>query len=403
MLARAGRRVLLVEKDRFPRDKVCGEFLSGESLRLLAELGCLEQVEAAGPARISRWRFTAPSGAVLERRLPRVSLGISRRTLDAILFRHAARSGADTLEGVEARRVVVTSAGRAAAALIVRHQRQAGDAGSSSPATSPAGLCGSGGAGASLSVESPIVLAAWGRRAAPDRELKRVGTGAGGARAAPYLGLKRHHRIASSRLGDECAEALDGCVEIHAVPDGYCGLNFIEGAGVANVCMLLGRAIVRRLGRRAGDWNHVCEALAASNPILGRRLKGLEPCEPRPHSVAQPPFGPRRPASGPIFFLGDAAGMIPPLCGDGQSMAINAAVDLAGLIAALPLSPRLEAIRDLGRSWDRLWRRRYGTRVWFGCALQAALVRPLVLEIGLRVLKRMPFAADGLARATRGD
>src|SRR5262245_44708539 len=50
MLARAGWRVALVEKSRFPRPKVCGEFISASTFPLFAELGLLEDVlELAGP------------------------------------------------------------------------------------------------------------------------------------------------------------------------------------------------------------------------------------------------------------------------------------------------------------------------------------------------------------------
>ena len=92
-LARAGRRVMLFERDRFPRDKLCGEFLSPEARALLLELGCLDEVLASGAVPIRRARFTSVRGRILEFPLPGEGLGISRAALDGILFRQAAASG----------------------------------------------------------------------------------------------------------------------------------------------------------------------------------------------------------------------------------------------------------------------------------------------------------------------
>ena len=93
LLAGAGRDVLLLEKDAFPRDKLCGEFLSAESSKLLDRVGCLQEVLALGPARITQARFFSASGrdAVLD--LQGEALGLSRRSLDEALFGHAARRG----------------------------------------------------------------------------------------------------------------------------------------------------------------------------------------------------------------------------------------------------------------------------------------------------------------------
>ena len=73
LLARAGRKVLLVEKDTFPRHKVCGEFLSSDALPLLERLGALRAVEAHGPERIGRGSFHPPRGPAVEFRLPAFS------------------------------------------------------------------------------------------------------------------------------------------------------------------------------------------------------------------------------------------------------------------------------------------------------------------------------------------
>ncbi|HWV57134.1 MAG TPA: FAD-dependent oxidoreductase, partial [Longimicrobiales bacterium] len=62
-LARNGIRVLLLDRKHFPRSKPCGDCLSPPAALILKELGVLESVLAAGPARLDGWKVFAPNGA----------------------------------------------------------------------------------------------------------------------------------------------------------------------------------------------------------------------------------------------------------------------------------------------------------------------------------------------------
>src|ERR671926_546520 len=83
-LAARGARVLLAERERFPREKLCGEFISPECLAHFRRLGVLESMESAGGAEVSETVFYAPSGRALS--VPsewfgggsRAALGLSR-------------------------------------------------------------------------------------------------------------------------------------------------------------------------------------------------------------------------------------------------------------------------------------------------------------------------------------
>src|SRR5215831_14372489 len=65
-LARAGMDVVLVDRAAFPRDKPCAEYLSPASEPLLDELGVLDALEAAHPARLLGFRIFAPGGHVFQ-------------------------------------------------------------------------------------------------------------------------------------------------------------------------------------------------------------------------------------------------------------------------------------------------------------------------------------------------
>ncbi len=95
ILAGTGRSVLLLEKDVFPRHKVCGEFLSADALPSLDRLGVREEVEGATTERMGRGALHLPSGRLVPFLLPHPALGISRFRLDDLLARRAGGAGAD--------------------------------------------------------------------------------------------------------------------------------------------------------------------------------------------------------------------------------------------------------------------------------------------------------------------
>src|SRR5262245_42095616 len=106
-LAFSGRRVLVLEKEHFPRRKVCGDFLSAAAVRQLAAMGVLPEL-APHAERIVRGTFSARSGREIPFGLPGASLGLSRAKLDEGLARWAMGFGAEVCFGVRVRAVART-------------------------------------------------------------------------------------------------------------------------------------------------------------------------------------------------------------------------------------------------------------------------------------------------------
>ena len=370
LLARSGRDVLLLEKDRFPRNKVCGEFLSAESQRLLRRVGCLEGVLALGPARITQARFFAPSGRDAVFALDGEALGLSRWSLDAALFRHARSSGASAHEGA---RVLRVEAGRGGSRLSVEWED-----------------------GRRTAVEARLVVAAYGRRSPLDAQLARPFLEA----PAGALGLKRHHRPADTEAGRRLLRELEGRVEIHLFGDGYCGMSRVEG-GLVNVCLLLKKSLLRSLA--APRWNEVIGAMRERSASLRERLSALVPAEDDFHAVAGLGFSPRETSRGSVLFIGDAAGMIAPLCGDGQAMALESAVRLAESIEGCPARMEEGDVAALGKGWDKAWKTRFSKRLRLGRLLQASLLWAPAGEAAVRLVSKLPRLGSAVVRATRGD
>ncbi len=343
-LARAGRSVTILERDTFPRDKLCGEFLSGDVVSWLTELGVMKAIDEVSPPRISRARFTSADGGEAHIDLPTPAIGVSRRTLDHRLFAHAVACGASGVEGCEVDRIERRGVG-----WIVH--------------------------GAGEVYEADLVIGAQGRRSRIDKKLDRAFL----ERRHPFVGLKRHHRG---------ADDLVGGVEIHTFDGGYCGMSHVEG-GVVNVCMLLEERVVRSIG--GAEWSRVVAHLNEASAPLARRLATLEPAG-EPLAVAQVPFADKTRHEDGVLFVGDAAAMIAPLAGDGQAMAIESAVLLADLV--------MEG-GDLGPSWDRRWRRRFGVRMALARRLQTALLSPRWASRLVRTVGGVPGLGGGLLRLLR--
>ena len=72
LLAERGWSVLVLDKAAFPRQKICGEYLSPEAARVLDRLGVLKDVDAEGAQPLRGMRIVAPDGTVLEGSYPGV-------------------------------------------------------------------------------------------------------------------------------------------------------------------------------------------------------------------------------------------------------------------------------------------------------------------------------------------
>lgn len=362
LLARAGRRPVLLERDRFPRQKLCGEFLSMETQALLNRIGCLDSVRALGPSAITGARFFAPSGQKFEINLGAEAWGLGRLALDEALFRHAERSGALAFEGA-----AVTRMDEDADGVLLEIERSLPD-----------------GTRTKRLMHAGRVIAAYGRRSGLDRPLDRDFL----RRRSPYVGYKRRHALLPGATA--IAAELRGKVEIHLFRGGYCGVSVVDG-GAVNVCLL---AEERMFTAGASLRSDAITRLAELSPSLRGRIEALRP-DGEPLAAAQLTFTAKEPSSGSILFIGDAAGMIAPLCGDGQAMALESAI----LLGEFLLRNDAENLPEL---WDDLWRRRFTSRLRAGRWLQALLMRPRAAEAVVRILKPWPVLAAPLLARTRG-
>lgn len=356
LLAQSGQAPVLLEKDRFPRDKLCGEFLSMEAQGLLSRIGCLNALRSCAPAVLRCARFFSPSGRKVEFGLGAQALGLSRRALDERLFRHAQERGAAAFEGV---RVIKIEPAAEGAVLLWTRRRADGKV-----------------ERGELRADLAIIASGRSFVATPRRP------------ASLSVGLKRRHRFAP---GADSSAGLRGCVEVHFFDGGYCGVNEVENESV-NVCVLADQRWLASLP--SPRWDALAVEMSRKSPSLAARLSSLR-ADAEPLAVARVALAAPGPVAGSLLRLGDAAGMIAPLCGDGQAMALESALLLSELMLKTPRAA-------LASAWAAQWDRRFSPRLRLGAWISLALARPTIAEVAAAALGRWPALALPLLDGTRG-
>lgn len=119
-LARQGVDVVVLEAAQFPREKVCGDFVEPGGVRILGQMGCLEELQADGPLPITRGRVFIGPKSVFRGEVPfydgvggapTQGYVIARARLDQVLLANAARHGAKVRHGVRVKAVSASADG----------------------------------------------------------------------------------------------------------------------------------------------------------------------------------------------------------------------------------------------------------------------------------------------------
>ncbi len=305
VLARVGRDVTLLERTRGPTEKICGEFVSGEAVRMLDRIGL--DTQALGGHQVGAVRLIRGARAV-ESRLPFTALGVSRGRLDEALLAHAARCGVDMRRGCGVARADGTTL------------------------TMTDGT----------TVEASALFLATGKHDL--RGLRREAT------AEDLVGFKMHFALSPIAMA-----ALAGHVEIVVFPDAYVGLQRIED-GRANLCLLVRRGYLDESG---GGWNSLLFRMLRESRHLRARLEDARPLLERPLSIFRVPYGfVHAPRAGEVAYrLGDQAAVIPSFAGDGMAIALHSAMLASGVFLnggdAATYHTRLR--RDVGAQVARAW------------------------------------------------
>jgi len=360
-LARAGVDVLVLDRAKFPRDKVCAEYLSPQASRILSDMNVLDEIERTAPARLAGMRVRAPDGHFAEGKFTSThgfrpfrdyGLAVRRTILDAIVLDGARGAGARVEELVRVTDVTRDQMDRVSGVTVI------------------------GPGGKTLSLTSRFVVGADGLRSVVGKRLGLTHT----SRFFPKrLALVAHYR----KVRD-----VGALGEMHVDNQGYFGIVDV-GGGLMNVAVVVPLSRAREIGEGRTEF---LEQWIASRPHLAERFVGAERVE---EARATGPFATvSRPAWAPgAALVGDAADFFDPFTGEGMYAALRGGEMLAPFVVeALKSGPHCE--REALAAYEKTRRAEFGGKWKLERIVGMAIAYPYFLNNAAKALSRRKEMAD---------
>jgi len=348
-LSKHGIEVLVIEKNSYPKHKVCGEYISNEVLPYLQSLG-VDPLKL-GAKKINRFMLSTPKNKVIETKLPLGGFGISRFTLDFTLAKKAKDNGVTIIQDIVTDikylngefRVVTKNSG---------------------------------------SYRAKITIGAHGKRSVVDVTLNRNFI----KNKSPFLAVKSHLK----------GSFPDDLVALHNFKGGYCGLSKVENNYI-NACYI---ADFKSFQKFKNIQNFQKEVLY-KNSFLKTIFENSEPVFSKPLTISQLSFSSKEPVEQHILMCGDSAGMIHPLSGNGMSMAIRSAQMVSQLIINY-FTGTIKSRMILEKIYEQAWNDEFKKRLKTGHIIASLFKMNHFSELMLFGLKSFPSLLPKIIKQTHG-
>ena len=352
LLSREGYRVCLFEKEVFPFHKVCGEYISMESWDFLIRLGL--PLENWNLPRIRQVNISSPNGEFISEKLPLGGFGISRYKLDAALADIAKSAGVEIFENTKVYDINFEEG---------YHRIQTCE-----------GL---------FTVK--IACACYGKKSNLDVKWKRKFLQHDESKN--YVGVKYHVK----------GNFPENEISLHNFQGGYCGISKIEN-GKYCLCYLTKSENLRN---NQSSIPVMEEKILKKNPVLRKLLNEVVSLYDEPVTISQISFSEKSQIEQHVLCIGDSAGMITPLCGNGMSMALHAS-KIASEIIPLFLENQISRA-EMETTYQENWNRQFKSRLRTGRIIQRFFGKTFWSTWLIRVLKPFPFLVRALIRKTHGE
>jgi menaquinone-9 beta-reductase len=347
LLAKKGLQVTLIEKNSYPIHKVCGEYVSNEVKPFLQNLGLYPQ--EFQPTSIKKFLLTSPSGKKIQMPLDLGGFGISRYALDNFLYQKCLQAGVNFIL-----RALVNEV-----EFMEKHNRFS--------LTLRDGSI----------LEADYVLGAFGKRSKMDKHLERkfIET------RSPFIGVKYHVKT------DFPADT----VALHNYQGGYLGINQVENQ-VFNICYLGNKQQLKE----TGSIPKMEEQHLYRNPEIRRLFHNSDFLLEKPVVINEVNFSKKEPVVDHILMIGDAAGLITPLCGNGMAIAIH-----SGKLAAEAIVENQSRIQ-VENQYAANWRKQFSRRLWIGRNVQKLFGSDWAANFSVNLLQRSPYLGRKIMENTHG-
>jgi flavin-dependent dehydrogenase len=352
-LAKAGYKVILFEKEKYPFHKVCGEYISFESWNFIEQLG-VPLSEMNLPV-IKKLIVSSPGGKEIKSNLDLGGFGISRYLLDNELSKIARQNGIDIFEESKVTDVVFKN-----------------DVFTTSTSA--------------IIVQSKIVAGAFGKRSNIDIKWSRDFVKKRNSKLNNYIGVKYHVQT----------EFAADTIALHNFKNGYCGISQIENDKYC-LCYLTTAEHLRNNNNSIVEME---KNVLQKNPHLKKLFSCSTFLHQSPVTISQISFDKKSQVQNHVLLIGDAAGMITPLCGNGMSMALH-----ASKIAFEKIDKFLKnqiTREQMEQQYIKEWNKKFSKRLQAGRIIQSLFGKVSTTNAFISAIKYFPFLIRRLISLTHG-
>ena len=348
-LSKFKHRVLLIEKNSYPKHKVCGEYISNEVLPYLNSLG-IDPIKE-GAKIISKVQVSTKKSNLICSELPLGGFGISRYFFDNLLLKKAESNGVEVLKDS------VNSIVFNKEVFTVETKN-------------------------SKYFQSKVTIGAFGKRSELDLKMNRKFI----KKKSPFLAVKIHVK----------GDFPDDLIALHNFEGGYCGVSKVEDNSI-NLCYITKYNSFKR-HKNIKDFQ---ENVLFKNKYLKKIFEESSSVFRKPLTISQISFEKKRPVENHIIMCGDSAGMIHPLCGNGMGMAIVSA-KLASIRIIQFLNGEIKTREDLENQYFKDWNKEFKIRLKAGHIIARLFRSQTVSQIFYSILKVIPSLLTKMIQFTHG-
>jgi flavin-dependent dehydrogenase len=348
-LSKSGLKVTLIEKNEFPKHKVCGEYISNEVLPYLKWLGI--EISELKPSVILKLEFSTATGKIISGDLPLGGFGISRYELDYYLSKKAILNSCQIIQDT------------------VTDIQFIDDEFTISTSNN-------------LEFKSRIVLGAFGKRSNIDQKLNRNFF----LKNSPWLAVKAHYS----------GEFPSDLVGLHNFEGGYCGVSKVENNRI-NICYLTDYETFKQYK----NIEEFQSKIIYKNPHLKAIFENCEMIFDKPLTISQISFEKKNTVENHILMIGDTAGLIHPLSGNGMAMAIHSAKIASELIIDF-LENKNISRKVLEEKYSQVWNENFKNRLATGRFLSKILQREKLASFLIQLLVIFPSLLPKIIKQTHG-
>lgn len=353
LLARSDKKVILLEKENFPFHKVCGEYISNESIPFLQSLGV--NLESRNLPKVNQLFLSSPSGIAIQCPLSIGGTGLSRYALDHELFIIAVDAGVEIRTQTKVVHVdFQNEVFQTHTATEIFHSRTA--------------------------------IGAFGKNTNIDVQLNRK------IRATKesnlFIAVKYHIY----------ADFFDQSrVEMHNFRGGYCGLSAIEDNKI-NMSYI---SNVHNL-KREGGISNMEKNILSQNPHLKKYFDKGTFIFDKPLTISHLHFEIKDTVRNHILMLGDAAGNIAPLSGNGMSIALQSA-KLSYQAILLYLNNEL-TLSEMENQYSIQYYQTFSNRIKTAKQINSlSLYSPQLTNLSFRFFSHFPNIVTKMSKQIHGD